>query len=116
MGDISYVDLENPTTPVEIELVEAMHHSELHLMAGYQQSVNCGMLETQVKSQGLMVAITRVLGHHMLQHHINMLCSQEAAIAHIETITNNLKLFLEENYDAAFQVAMAEAAKEATKQ
>lgn len=116
MGEVGFINLENPSNPFEEELVGAMTHAELHLIAGYQQSVNCGLMDTQAKSQGMMVAITRVLGHHLCQHHINMLTPIEDAKHHVESIVKNLQLFLDDNYPAMLEEALVAEAARAQKQ
>lgn len=109
-------DMDNPRTPFEVEMFGACDHAETHIREGYQAAMDCGLNTSLAKSTGTLLALTRILGAHMIQHCTNMLLPKELVANEIKTIVKNLEMLVDENYAMVLEHALREMASKETKQ
>lgn len=106
----------DPKTPFEVEMIEAADHAGEHLQDGYNLCVECGLNTSRAKSQGVLLACTRLLAFHIMQHAANQGLEREALHYEVENVKVNLNSIFDEAYENALAFVIAHHAKGHTKQ
>lgn len=109
-------DPTNPQTPFEKEMIESADHAGQHLEEGYNLCIECGLNASRAKSQGLLLACTRMLAYHIMQHTANQGLPADALEYEIANVTTNLRSIFDESYESALAFVIEHAAKGETKQ
>lgn len=109
-------DPNNPTTPFEVELLKAADHAGIHLQEAYDLCIECGLNTSRAKSNGVLLACTRLLAFHIIQHCANQGVPKEHLAYELENVQKNLQSIFDEAYEPALAMILANAAKGETKQ
>lgn len=105
-----------PEGSYQHNLLEAMEHAFACFFDAYQECEQCGLVDSEVQSRGLLIALNKLLGVHLAKH---LACMQIAAPnidMEIECIVSNIRSEFEERFPILFTEILKERSQKETKQ
>lgn len=117
LGKMVLADPDAPASPYEEAIFSAMHGYIPVFEAVMAAIINSGGLSTEASSRGLGLALTQLLGSHLIQHCSAMALSKEQVLeTELATITENIRRLVEEHYDERLADVLQRAAEKESKQ
>lgn len=110
------VEAGSPKTQYETALVESLDHAFHHFFDAYQECEQCGLVDSEVRSRGLLLALNKLLGIHLTKHLACMQLVSPDLDTEVECITTNIRNEFAERFPILVTEILKEQSQKETKQ